>query len=299
MKWFLSCLAIIKLIKEQAIDHIHCHFAYENAKLAYLIHQAIQTPYTFTTHANDIFVDRPYKDIKTWADHAKRVITISEFNKHYLDKEFHIPVEKIAIIPYSLYLDQLAPVPEYTLSPFRIISVSRFVEKKGYPYLIQACKILKDKGIEFSCTIHGEGDERQTLEKLIKENCLEQAVTLGPALTHDEVIAFMKTGSVFALPCIRARDNDMDGLPNVLLEAMAMEIPVISTDITGIPELITDGETGVLVPQEDSIRLAEAIIKVKTHPNFAERIRKNGRERVLQEFDVKKNVRKLTAIFER
>ena len=298
IKWFLSCLAIINIISDKKIDHVHCHFAYENVKLAYIIHQVIKIPYTFTAHANDIFVDYPYKDITKWAEGAKKVITISEFNKNYMHNKFKIPLEKIEIIPCSKYFDTLAPVEDYTLSPLRIISVSRLVEKKGYPYLIKACKILKDRGIKFCCILHGEGDERQILEKLIKENGLEKEVTLGTALTHDEVIEFMKTGSVFVLPCIRAQNNDMDGLPNVLLESMAMEIPTISTDITGIPELIKDGENGIIVAQGDPAGLAEAIIKVKENPHFADRIRKKGRERVLQEFDVHKNVRQLAEIFE-
>lgn len=299
VKLFLSCLAIIKIIKDKGINHIHCHFAYKNVQWAYLIHQVLKIPYTFTTHANDIFVNRPYQNIQKWAVHAKKVITISEFNKKYMSREFNIPSDKIEVVTCSKYLDTLEPVQEYTRSPFRIISVSRLVEKKGYPYLIQACKILKDRGIAFSCTIHGEGEERPLLEKLIQENRLEYDIRLGVALTHDEVITFMKTGSVFVLPCIRTDNNDMDGLPNVLLESMVMEIPTISTNISGIPELIEDGVNGIIVPQKDPLALAEAIIKVRDNPNFTERIRKKGKERVLQAFDVNKNVRKLVEIFER
>lgn len=297
--WFLSCLPIIKLIQEHHIEHIHCHFAYQNVRLAYILHQMLPISYTFTMHAYDIFVEHPYRDLSNWAACAKKVITISEFNRQYLHTMFDLPLQNIEIVPCSKYFDPLTPVQNYTVAPLRIVSVSRLVEKKGYPYLIKACQILKDRGIVFSCTIHGEGPERETLENLIVTHGLQQDIHLGGALVHHDVIEFIKTGSVFVLPCIRARNNDMDGLPNVLLEAMALEIPTISTDISGIPELIEHGENGVIVPPENPLALAEAILTIHSHPDLAEKIRKNGRKRVLQEFDVQRNVGKLAALFER
>ena len=113
--------------------------------------------------------------------------------------------------------------------------------------------------------------------------------TIERALVYD---------SLFMVDIAYYLDNDMDGLPNVLLESMALEIPTISTDVTGIPELIQDGENGIIVPQKDALALAEAIITIQENPDFAERIRKNGRKRVLQEFDAHQNVRKLAEIFE-
>lgn len=296
LRRFCSCLEILPVIKYRRIDHIHCHFTRQNVHIASVLNKVFHIPYTFTSHAGDIFV-APDKNLKGWAEQAKRVITISRFNTHYMHTQFGIPLEKIVVVPYSKYLDQLTPVQEYSGNPFRIVSVSRLVEKKGYPYLIRACKILKDKGTAFSCIIHGDGEEKTLLERLIQDNKLEHDVLLKGGLAHDEVIRFMKTGSVFVLPCVRAKNNDMDGLPNVLLESMAMAIPTISTRLVGIPELIEDGVNGFLVPPNNASALAEALIRVKENPEFAEQIRQKGRERVLKEFDVHNNVNILVRIW--
>ena len=293
---FLDCLDIIKIIKEKKIKHIHCHFADENVAIAYIINKVIGIPYTFTTHAYDIFIS-PDKDIKKWADNAKKVITISEYNKKYMYEKLRIPLEKIEIVTYSKYLNKLKPIKEYRNDPFRLISISRLIEKKGYPYLIKACKILKDKGISFSCDIQGEGKQKEELKELIKKNNLENDIKLGGVFTHEEVLEFMETGSVFVLPCIQAKNGDMDGIPNVLMESMAKEIPTISTKLVGIPELIENNVNGILVPQKNPETLAEAIIKIKNDNEFADRIRKKGRERVMEKFNVEKNVRKLLEVF--
>ena len=294
---FLDYMSIATIIKEKKIKHIHCHFAGQNVGIAYIINQALRIPYTFTTHAYDIFID-PSKDIVKWANASKGTITISEFNKKYMFERLGIPLEKTKIVTYGIYLEKLNPVLEYKTDPFRIISISRLAEKKGYPYLIEACKILKERGVEFICEIQGDGPARPKFERMIKENNLEKEIKLGSALTRQEVSRFISTGSVFVLPCIRASNNDMDGIPNVLMEAMAMEIPVISTKMTGIPELIDNGIDGVIVPPNDSYALAEAILKIKTDKVFSEKIRKNGRKKIEDKFNINTNIKKLIRVFE-
>ena len=298
LKKFSSVLKIIKVIKERKIEHLHLHFATDAVELACILHQLSGIPYTFTTHAFDIFVS-PSVNIKKWAGDAKKVVTISEFNKKYMNEQLDIPLEKIEVVPNSKYLQKLMPIKEYRTSPFKIISVSRIVEKKGYPYLVEACGILKEKGIEFCCEIQGEGPQKAELKRLIKENNLEKEIKLGGALAHKEVLQFMGTGSVFVLPCIRAHNNDMDGTPNVLMESMAIEVPTISTDVTGIPEFIDDEVNGIIVPQKNPEALAEAILKIKNNPVFAEKIRKRSREKIKDKFNVEKNVSKMAKIFER
>lgn len=293
---FLSCLEIIKVIKEKKIEHIHCHFARRNVNIAYRINKVIGVPYTFTTHAHDIFIN-PAEDFKKWSMGAEKVISISEFNKKYMHDHFDLSYEKMEVIPCSNYLDKLTPVLDYQSNHFKIVTISRLIEKKGYPYLIEACKILKDKGVEFSCEIQGNGPQKAELERLISKNNLGKDITLGGVIKHDEVLDFIRSGSVFVLPCIRGSDNNMDGIPTVLMESMAMEIPTISTDITGIPELIDDSVNGVIVPQNDSAALADAILKIKEDPGFAEKIRKKSREKVANKFNVEKNVKKLIEVF--
>ena len=292
LKHFLWSLEIVGMIKDQDIRHLHLHFASPLVELAYIVHRFLGISYTFTTHANDIFVN-PSDLLRNWANGAKRVITVSEFNKQYMSERLNIPPHKIDIVTYCIYVDKLEPVKKYTNEPFRIVSISRLVEKKGYQYLLEACKILKERNVNFSCEIRGEGPEKGALQKLITTNGLQAEVILGGFVKHEDVFGFIKSGSVFVLPCVRARDNDMDGIPNVLMEAMALEMPTISTDVTGIPELIDDGVDGVIVPENDSRSLADALLKVRNDVNFAEKIRKNGRKKIRNKFNVERNVQLL------
>ena len=296
LKNFLWSLETAEIIKEQDIHHIHLHFASPLVELAYVLHRFLGISYTFTTHANDIFVN-PSSFLRKWAESSKRVITVSEFNKKYMNATFNIPLEKIDIVNYCIYVDRIEPIKKYTNDSFKIVSISRLVEKKGYHYLLEACKILKDSNVEFSCEILGEGPQRSVLQSIVAKHDLQAEVTLGGFVKHEDVFGFIGSGSIFVLPCVCAVDNDMDGIPNVLMEAMALEVPTLSTDITGIPELIDDGIDGIIVPQNDSKSLAEAILKIKNDTKFAEKIRKNGREKIQKKFNVEKNVKLLYEVF--
>jgi glycosyltransferase involved in cell wall biosynthesis len=298
LKNFLFSLEIAEIIKKNDIQHIHLHFASPLVELAFILHNSLGISYTFTTHANDIFVNNSCF-LRKWADSAKRVITVSEFNKKYMNTMLNISLDKIDIVPYCIYIDKIEPVKKYTSNPFKIVSISRLVEKKGYHYLLEACKILKDKNVKFLCEIRGEGPQKSTLESIIKTYGLQEEVTIEGFLKHEDVFGFIRSGSIFVLPCIRGGDNDMDGIPNVLMEAMALEVPTLSTDITGIPELIDDGIDGIIVPQNDAKSLAEAILKIKNDINYAQKIRKNSREKIRKKFNVEKNVKLLFEVFEK
>jgi glycosyltransferase involved in cell wall biosynthesis len=291
-KNFLWSLEITEIIKNQDIKHLHLHFASPLVELAYVLHRFLGIPYTFTTHANDIFV-KPSHLLSKWTKSAKRVITVSEFNKKYMNAILGIPSDKIDIVSYCIYVDKIEVKKQCPNDPFRIVSISRLVEKKGYPHLLEACKILKARDVKFLCEIRGEGPERSTLERIITTNGLQEEVTLGGFVKHEDVFGFIRSGSIFVLPCVRAEDNDMDGIPNVLMEAMALEVPTLSTDITGVPELIDDAVDGMIVPQNDPRSLAEAILKIRNDPNFAEKIRKNGRTKIENKFNVARNVKLL------
>jgi len=293
---FLGCLDVIRIIKEKKIKHIHCHFAKENVKMAYVLNQIIKIPYTFTTHAYDIFIESN-KDIKKWADGAKKVITISNYNKKYMNENFGVDEDKIEVIHCGIELDKFRSVDYNKSNKLNILSIARLVEKKGIRYLIEACKILKEKGICFNCNILGDGKLKKEFQKLVNLYNLNRNVNFKGCVTQEEVLREFKKCVVFSLPCVEAKNGDKDGIPVSLMEAMAMEIPTISTDITGIPELIEDGANGIVVPQKDSKALAEAIIKIKDDKDFAENIRKQGRKKVIAKFNIKKNIKKVMKIF--
>ncbi|MBW2991629.1 glycosyltransferase [Candidatus Woesearchaeota archaeon] len=294
LRKFLDVLDIIRVIKKEKIEHIHCHFAFQNVRIAYIINKIIGIPYTFTTHAYDIFVN-PSKDIKKWADNAKKVITVSGYNKKYMNEKFGIDEGKIEVVHCGIELEKFRPGNKEK-EGFNISSIARLTEKKGLKYLIEACSLLES---DFKCNIFGEGPLKDELQGIIDKNELQGKVELKGAANQKEILDELNKSNIFVLPCVEARNNDRDGIPVSLMEAMAMEIPTISTDVTGIPELIEDGIGGVIVPQKNSKALAEAIVKVKNDKEFTEKIRKKGREKIEEEFDVKKNIKRLVGVFER
>lgn len=288
----------MRWVSENRFDHIHCHFASWNARIAYVFHQVLGLSYTLTTHAYDIFTDYE-KDAKRLLDGAERVVAISEFNKNYMHSRFGIPRDKMDTVYYGIDFENAAPAPAYSVSPLRILSVSRLVPKKGLEYLIEACRLLKSRGVPFSCEIWGEGPMRPVLEKHVREKGLEAHIQLSGAVTNEKALELIRECSVFVLPCVKAPNQDMDGIPFVLMEAMALEIPVVSTDVTGIPELIENGKDGVLVPQRDAYRLAEAIVKINGDQELAGRVRKAGRQKVAAKFESQKNAAKLIESFKK
>ena len=173
-----------------------------------------------------------------------------------------------------------------------------FVEKKGFEYLIKACKSLKDQGYDFHCRIVGEPDEQsEIIEHLIHEFSLEKTVVLSGGVTQEALRGIYRSCVMFVLPCRIVNNGDRDGIPNVLVEAMVMGIPVISTAISGIPELIEDGVNGLLVPQKDAKALASAIETYLKDPGFRVRTGEAGRLTVCDFFDSKKTNVALKKLF--
>jgi glycosyltransferase involved in cell wall biosynthesis len=162
-------------------------------------------------------------------------------------------------------------------------------------HLVRACRIFKDQGYDFTCHIIGEGPQRSELRSLIEQLSLEDTVHLRGTLPHEEVIENYRQATLFVLPCIKAKDGDMDGIPNVLPEAMAMQVPVVSTDISGIPELVDDQVNGLLAPPGDEKALAAAMARLLDDPALCERLGQSGRQSIVDTFDVNQNVLKFAA----
>ncbi len=283
--------------KKKDIVHIHAHYATHPALVAWLINQLTGIPYSVTVHAHDIFVEKPM--LATKLHNAAFVSSISEYNREYLAQELGPWVrEKTRIIRCGIdpvFYDKGAIKPNY--GRLEIISVGSLQPYKGYLYLIRTCAMLRDRGISFRCRIIGGGNLRPKLERMIRQNQLQDAVILLGPRTQDEVSLLLGTANCYAQPSIVTVSGKMEGIPVALMEAMATGIPVVATCISGIPELVKEGDTGWLVPPEDSASLADALSNIHSEPIEACRRAKNGKRLILDEFELATNVRKLASLF--
>ena len=285
---FLDALDVVSLVRLRAITHVHCDFAEDNVGLAYIVSQVTGVPFTFKMRAYDIFAE-PQRDLQKWAAAAARVFTISRYNRDYICRRWGVVPGKVVVIYDGVSLEQTRPIARYAHRPFRIVSVGRLVEKKGFAILLDACRLLKDR-TAFQCDIFGDGPLMASLAAKVSELGLDANVTLNGSCPHTEVLAALESASVFALACVQADNGDRDGTPNSLLEAMARGIPVVSTQLSGIPEMIQDGVDGLLVPPNDARALADAIARIYTDGELAESIRLKGQRTIRTRFTIDRTV---------
>lgn len=286
-----------RLIQERQITHLHAHFASAATAVARLAAQLAGISYSFTAHAKDIFhddVDRAQLRRKFSA--AAASVTVSDYNLGVLSAEFRDDATGLRRIYNGLDLEKFpyrtAPAQSNT-----ILAVGRLVEKKGFGDLIAACAILRDRGIEFDCHIVGTGEIEMSLRKTLDAMDLHDSVRLTGALPQREVKSMLREAAVFAAPCVVGEDGNRDGLPTVLLEAMAMGTPCISTPVTGIPEILKHDDTGLLVDCSDPYALAMAIESLLCDRSLSQRLARNARTVIEQQFDIDTNARTLRDMF--
>lgn len=272
------------LVRRAGIGHLHAHFANSPAGIAMMAARLSGIEFSFTAHAYDIFQDNMLLGKKLAA--ARWLVTISRFNLGFL--EGHFPEGRgadIRVVHCGIDPEVFLSQKDEKAEPPEILAVGRFVKKKGFHTLVKACAVLAARGVEFRCIIVGDGPELERIRGDISKLRLEEYLFLTGALPQAEVMEYYKRASVFALPCCEC-GGEMDGIPVVLMEAMAMEIPVVSTTVSGIPELVCDGETGLLVKPEDADGLAAAIERLLENPTSAGELAAKGREFVISEFNI-------------
>jgi glycosyltransferase involved in cell wall biosynthesis len=196
------------------------------------------------------------------------------------------------------------PLQDYCYSsptqrPPQIVAVGRLVPKKGFDLLLDACTLLRQKGVNFQCSIVGSGDEEAALRERINRLGLMETVELHGARPQTDVKRIVQESAVLAAPCVIGEDGNRDGMPTVLLEAMALGTPCVATDVTGIPELVKHEQTGLLVPQNDSAKLATALQQVLESRELAVRLAENARRLIEEQFDVQCNAQQLRDLFQR
>ena len=277
------------------VTHLHAHFAHHPSTVAWLASQLSGIPFSFTAHAMDLFradVDRPRLIQRIQA--ARFVATVSAYNVGVLRELAPAASSRIVEIPNGIDLDYFTPAEPPPASPFRIVSVARLVEKKGIAVLLDACDRLRHRHPDFQCEIVGAGPLRRRLQDQIDRAALNDRVRLlGPA-TQDRILEYYRGAHAFVLPCIVARNGDRDGLPVALVEALACGLPVISTPVTGIPEVVRDGHNGRLVPSGDAEALAAALAELGD-PALRGRLAVNARASV-ERFDRRRTVARLRTL---
>ncbi|HQT37988.1 MAG TPA: glycosyltransferase [Acidocella sp.] len=273
----------------QGVRHIHGHFA--NAPTAVTQFASLMTgiSFSFTAHAKDLYLT-PRNIIARRGAAASFIATCTGYNVQYLS-EVLAPehTAKIHLVYHGIDLDMFHNAPSALPTPRQgklILSVGRLVPKKGHDTLIAACAILRDKGVKFNCKIVGGGPLREELSAQITALRLEGHVSLEGAMTQAKLIELYRRADLFALAPLITEDGDRDGIPNVIVEAMATNVPVVSTAISGIPEIIRDGETGLLVPPKEPEILSAAMARLLADPAFGQVMAQAARSRLESEFDL-------------
>jgi glycosyltransferase involved in cell wall biosynthesis len=304
LRHFMEAGYLVELVRRYRIDHLHAHFANNPTSLARFAQLLIGVPFSFTAHAKDIYTVDPCR-LADKIQYGDFTVTCTAYNRQYLNSLIErwqpaAAASKVHLIYHGIDIARFRSrrLASPTTNAPQILSIGRLVTKKGHSDLIQACKLLKQKGYRFNCDIYGAGPLQSELEDIIRQLDVGDRVSLQGARPQEELIAIYQSADVFVLAPFIMEDGDRDGLPNVLLEAMACGLPVIASNISGIPELITNGETGLLVEPRDVRELASALGRLLADSSLRARLAAAGQRRVEQHFAAESNFRALAALFE-
>jgi colanic acid/amylovoran biosynthesis glycosyltransferase len=283
-------------LQEARISHVHAHFAGMAARTAFWIAKFFPITFSFTAHANDIFAPRNFEiGLDKLVQVARVIITETDYAEKFLRERFPERADRIYRIYNGLNLAEFGRA-NFSSDPLLIVAIGRLIAKKGFANLIRACALLVERGRSFRCEIFGEGPLEKELRAQIEELGLQERIQLpGPKPQH-ELRAHLANASVFVLPSVPEAGGGMDNLPTVIMEAMATGLPVVSTKIGGIPEMVVDNETGFLVLPDDVPALAGAIEEVTSDRSVGQRFGQAGYERAQELFSIEKNARELSAL---
>jgi glycosyltransferase involved in cell wall biosynthesis len=283
-------------VRAQGITHLHAHFGSVATTVARLVSALTGVPFTFTAHAKDIFHEEvDADDLRTKVRDASACVTVSDFNVDHLRHTLG-PVGDVVRIYNGLHLDRF-PWSDPAHRRPEVVAVGRLVEKKGFADLIDAIGLLRRSGRAVPCTIVGSGPLEAALRQRVEQSGLGDLVSLAGARPQHEVVEVVAGASAMVAPCVVGGDGNRDGMPTVLLEAMALGTPCIATPVTGVPELVADGETGLLVPPSDPGAVAQAIASLLDDAPLRTRLARGARRRIEEDYDVARQSRRLREVF--
>jgi len=292
-----KCIAFAEDMKRWGADHVHAEFATHPATCAWIAGRLTGIPYSVSCRAHDIFLTQRMLGPKL--REAAFVRTISEFNRRFLAEHVPDASGKIAVIHSSVPVDEIPALPRPDGGDFVIQYVGSLEKRKGVDVLLRALAESAPELGEWRCRIAGRGPERGRLEGLAERLGLKDRVTFQGALPFERVSEAYRDASVVTVPSIVGPGGRTEGIPNVIMEALAHQRPVIATNVSGISELVEHGRTGLLVEPGNHRALAEALVWVRENPEEAYRTAVRGRERVAKEFNLRENARAQAALFER
>lgn len=297
---FVHAMEVVRWVRQHRLDHVHVHFGTSEATVALMAHLLGDVPYSLTLHAFDIFRDNV--DLRLLArkiNHSRFAVTVTEFNREYLAANAPgLDVERVRVCYNGISIERFAVERSPSDAP-TVFGLGRLIEKKGFGCLIAAVGRLRDQGLVVRCRIGGDGPETEVLRRQIDAARLSAQVNLLGPLKESQVREELRRATCFVLPCIRAKDGNVDALPTVLLEAQASGCPVVTTRLSGNPEIVEDRVSGLLVEPGDDDELARAIREIVSTPALAARLSLQGRLRAEERFDIRKNVAVLHDWFRR
>ena len=283
-------------LRAQGITHLHTHFAGMGARTAWWIRKFYGISYSFTGHANDMFCpnDDPLS-LENLVEAAEFVVTVSDFSREWLVQKYPAYANSIHRIYNGISISSL-PVRQENQVPPLILSVGRAVEKKGFADLIQACAILHSKRVLFRCQIIGGGPLKSDLQAQISRLGLSNLIEMTGPLKYEEVQKRLRHAAIFVLPCVSEVDGGMDCLPTVILEAMKVGLPIVSTNLAAVPEMVEEGVTGLLVNEREPVALAASMRKLLESPELQSKMGLAGYRLAEERYNVKHSVFQLSAL---
>lgn len=295
---FWQAALVLRWARKNKLDHVHVHFGAHEASVAYLAYLMGGLSYSLTLHAFDIFRSTVDRKLLTRKINGSRfTVTVSQYNRnHLLESLDGVDPNKIRVNYNGIDLERFRGDGSFR-QPHSILSVGRLIEKKGFIHLIRAVAQLRSRGVPAVCRIIGEGREERRLREAIRQLGLKNTVELAGPLPQRQVRKLLAESACFVLPCVYAADGNVDALPTVLLEAMACECPCVSTTVSGVPEIIEHGYSGLLVPPNDDDALADAMAQILEDSQLSARLARNGRQKAESCFDVRQAVGQMRTWF--
>lgn len=275
-------------LKDDDVSLIHSQWVHSGGTVAMYGAWLLGKPFSFTGHAADLFRNRQV--LKDKIRRAEKIVCISEFHRQFFLENGARP-EQLFIAYCGLNLSLFSAKPPRVRAggePYHVLSAGRLVDKKGFDVFIRAIGLLKGRGLNVRATLEGSGPLEDKLRAQITEAALGDVITMtGTAIKQEDIPAFMEGGDVFTLHCVWAPDDDVDGLPQMLMEAMACGRPSVSTRIVGIPDLVIHEKTGLLVePDDNAEALADALQRLLENPEFSAELVENAEEHLKKTFDL-------------